>query len=173
MSKKKNKPWVMIDLETYSELPTAAIASIGAVKFDPHTKTMMDEFYVTIDPKSCKEYGLHFSKNTLDWWKTQPYEVRKTLRENNIHIDSALNQFTEWLGEFDKICCWNMFDIPILIYSYHVIGSKEPWKFYKTLECRTIADVYGERINRDEANHHNALEDAKGQATFIMNLLNP
>ena len=163
----------MVDLETYSELPTAAIASIGAVKFDPTTRTILDEFYCTIDPISCKGYGLHFSKNTLDWWKTQPVEVRKTLRENNIDLETALLSLTEWMSEFDKICCWNMFDVPILIYSYHIIGSKEPWKFYNTLECRTIADVYGKKIVRDSSKHHNALEDAREQAKFIIDLINP
>lgn len=169
----KKKSWIMIDLETYSELPIAAIASIGAVKFNPLNRTIDDEFYVTIDPKSCKDYGLHFSKKTLDWWKTQPYEVRKTLRENNIPIDSALRQLSDWMDTFERVCCWNMFDIPILQYAYYAVGSKEPWNYFKSLECRTIADMYGQNIVRDSSNHHNALHDAKEQATFIMNLLNP
>lgn len=165
---------IMVDIESYSELPIAAIASIGAVKFDLINRTILDEFYVTIDPKSSKSYNLHFSKKTLDWWRAQPYDVRAALRENNISLDMALNNFTEWVGkEFDKICCQGMFDIPILQYSYYVIGSKEPWNYYDTIDCRTIAELYGQRIDRTSGNHHNALDDAKNQAKFLINLLNP
>jgi exodeoxyribonuclease VIII len=168
-----NKDWIMVDLETYSELPTAAIASIGAVKFNPVNRTLSEEFYMTVSPSSCKGYGLHFSASTLQWWKTQPYEARKTLTENNVNLYDALTQFTDWLGSFERICCWNMFDIPVLAYSYYAVGKKEPWNYYKTLECRTIADVYGEKIKRDASTHHNALEDAKTQAKFIIDVLNP
>jgi DNA polymerase III epsilon subunit-like protein len=47
----------MIDLETYSTRPTAAIASIGAVKWEGDK--IVDTFYCTIDPATCKAAGLH------------------------------------------------------------------------------------------------------------------
>jgi DNA polymerase III epsilon subunit-like protein len=47
----------------------AAIASIGAVKFEDDQ--IVDTFYCTIDPATCKAAGLHFDKETLLWWSKQ------------------------------------------------------------------------------------------------------
>lgn len=169
-----SKTWdVMVDIESYSEQPCAAIASIGAVKFNILTRELGDTFYINIDPKSSKEYGLHFSKSTLAWWKTQSLEARQALVNNAVPLPVAMADFSDWLGTFGKIGCWNMFDIPILQWAYHQVGSKEPWKYYHTIECRTIADMLGKRIDRSVGTHHNALDDAINQAKFMIEILNP
>lgn len=165
---------IMVDLETWSELPTAAIASIGAVKFDVATREISsDTFYCTISPDSAKDHGLHFSKKTIDWWRNQKPEAFKTLRENNILLPDALNSFREWCGTFGDICCWGMFDIPILQYAYSRIGQKEFWNFYDTIECRSIAKMANFRIDRSEGIHHNSLQDAINQAKCFIELINP
>ena len=171
--KKNNLYDIMVDIESWSNLPTAAIASIGAVKFNIKTREICDPFYITVSPKSAKEHGLHFSKETLDWWRTQHPDAFKALRENNVSLPEALTAFREWAGEFGDICCWGMYDIPVLQYAYNRIGEKEFWNFYDTLECRSLAKIANFRIDRSEGVHHNSLQDAKTQAKYLIELLNP
>lgn len=165
--------FTMVDLETYSRIPTAAIASIGAVKFDPLSRKLLDEFYCTIDPMTCKEHDLHFHKDTLKWWKNRPMEVRQALRENNIPLVDALTQFAKWYRPTTKVLCWRMFDIPVLDHAYYKIGMDSPWNYWDTIECSSIATFLDEKIDRSSSTHHNALEDAKIQAKFMINLFNP
>jgi hypothetical protein len=42
---------VMFDLETMGMAPNGAIASIGAVRFDPYGDEISDPFYVVVDLK--------------------------------------------------------------------------------------------------------------------------
>ena len=84
----------MIDLETYSTRSNASIASIGAVKFEG--AEIIDTFYCTIDPATCKAAGLHFDKETLHWWTQQSKEARDALLKDNISLTAALNSFSEW-----------------------------------------------------------------------------
>lgn len=160
----------MIDIETYSDLPTAAIATMGIVRFDMKTNTLHEKFYVTIDPATCKEAGLHFSKKTLDWWKTQPNEVRKALRENNIPLKDALEQMLEFLEPKSTICCWGCFDISIIAYALHQVGLEPNWNYWDVIECRSIAKLFGKDITRDKKMKHNALQDAIDQSLYIFEL---
>ena len=104
---------VMVDLETYDNVCTAAIASIGAVKFNLETRTLSDRFYVTVSPASCKAAGLTFSEDTINWWKQQSPEAQKALRINNIELTDALTQFNQFYagscyaaGGFQKRAAW-------------------------------------------------------------------
>ncbi|NDD98181.1 MAG: 3'-5' exoribonuclease, partial [Actinobacteria bacterium] len=60
---------VMIDIETLSTQYNAAILSIGAVKWEE--SEIVDTFYINVDPKSCKELGLHVEHKTVEWWMKQ------------------------------------------------------------------------------------------------------
>jgi len=73
---------IMVDLETMSTRSHAAICSIGAVKFEG--KEILDTFYCTVDIKSCKDAGMHISKDTVKWWSEQNKEALRELTRNNI-----------------------------------------------------------------------------------------
>lgn len=169
-----NNPDAMLDLETYSDHSDAAIASIGAVHFDISTRSVFDEFYVVVDAKSCKDAGLHFSRETLDWWKAQSKEARDAIRLNAIPLSDALDKFEEWVKGSGSVCCWQMFDVPILSNAYKKLGRKVPWKYWDTTDCHSIAKLLGKArdIDRTKGVHHNALDDAKVQAKFIIDILN-
>lgn len=49
---------IMLDIETMGNQSYSSILSIGAVKFDLNTGETGDEFYTTIDLKSCLDLGL-------------------------------------------------------------------------------------------------------------------
>lgn len=168
------RPDCMVDIESYSHLGYAAIASIGAVKYDIVNRTLGDTFYVTISPASCKEIGLHFAKETLDWWAQQSKEAVAAIRKDNIHIRDALTQFADWIGnDVDQMCCWGFLDLSALDTAFYLCGMETPWKYWDAMEMRSISKFLGGKIDRSSGTHHNALNDAIVQAKFIIELLNP
>lgn len=70
---------LMIDLETMDNKPTSAIASIGAVFFDPETGEMGEQFYQRVSLGSCVGHGLTMGSETVLWWMRQDAEARSEL----------------------------------------------------------------------------------------------
>jgi len=160
----------MLDLETVDTAPTSAIVSIGAVYFCPETKKLGREFYQPVNVNSCYKLGLTKSEKTLDWWQTQSVEARRVFIDNDrVNLGYALNEFSVFT---DKGCyVWGngaAFDNAILANAYNVLGLATPWKFYNDRCYRTIRTLLPESMDRIGI-HHNALDDAKTQATHLMN----
>ena len=113
---------VMVDLETMSTKSNAAICSIGAVKFEG--KEILDTFYCTINLKTCKDAGMHVSKDTVKWWSEQNKEALRELTRNNIPLNQALDDFEEWFGP-KSLPVWGngaVFDNTILSNAYFITG---------------------------------------------------
>lgn len=168
---------IMIDLETYDTLPTAAIASIGACKFS-WDGTILDKFYVNVDPRDCKKYGLTASKDTLEWWANQAKPIRDAIMVDQQPLAEALTQFSNWVGsnKHDWWCNGMNFDFPILEYAYKKIGADRPWHYRNLNDYRTIMNLFGvrndllrEKLEADT--YHNALGDAIWQAKTLVNLI--
>ena len=160
---------MMVDIETFSQRVNAAPASIGAVIFDTEKLEIVDRFYVNIDIKSSKEYGLHISRDTLDWWAKRPKEVFQSLLKDPQSLPDALDMCSEFFRKSGNIV-WahgGNFDFPILANAYTVCGKKEPWKFWNAFCSRTICSKFGIEIERS-SDHHNALADAEAQAKAMM-----
>lgn len=166
-----NNKMVMIDLETLSTKHNACIGSIGAVKFDDDK--IISSFKVNIDAKSCKDVGLHISKDTVNWWGTQSKEARDAWMTDPRSIHDALALFEEWYGT-RSMWTWGYganFDIVIMESAFEAIGGKEPWKYTDVCCLRTITNITGQRISRTEGTHHDALVDARNQAIFLQKFL--
>lgn len=171
--------FVMVDLETLSKNYNATIVSIGAVKFT-FDKGIIDEFKVNIDPKSCREYGLHVDPDTIDWWKQQSKEAIKSWTENPTDLDSAITQFVEWWGTRKDLifCCNGMsFDAPILYSAFKALGRANdiPWHYRNEFDLRTIYKLFGVSTNHFKGKDstivfHDALEDCKFQTHNLMKL---
>jgi len=58
----------MIDLETMDNRPTAAIASIGAVWFEPSGSWIGRTFNMHVDLVDCQRHGLTIGADTVLWW---------------------------------------------------------------------------------------------------------
>lgn len=173
-------PNVMIDLETVSLDKTAAIVSIGAVMFDPTTKQLGPEFYQNVELSSCVEFGLHVSQATIDWWaKPENREARDKLTTDAVPLDVAIDRFIEWCGNGvladPEIIPWSNgapFDIVILEHAIDTVGRTVPWKFYNESCYRTLKRLFPEIKVARISLKHDALEDAKHQATHCMEILN-
>ena len=170
---------VMIDLETMSTEPTAAILSIGAVTFDIEIRAITGRFYQNISLSSCILLGLHKSQSTLDWWaKDENKAARDALTKDAVDIREGLRRFIDWCEgpNKDEVIPWSngaVFDIPIIKHAMHACYLKEPWKFYNESCYRTLKRLYPQIIppSRAGLTKHNALDDSIFQATHLMNIL--
>ena len=170
---------VMIDLETLGTAPGSVVLSIGAVEFDPELGTLGREFYTTINQGSSLGAGLKIDSSTVAWWKTQSIEAQKVLyatcEENGPQIMPALMDFGLFLsGCGPNVRVWGNgsdFDQPILTAAYRAVGLEAPWKFWNNRCYRTLKSLFPETPMLRTGTHHNALDDAKSQATHALILL--
>ena len=70
----------MIDIETMDNRPTAAIASIGAVWFEPSGSWIGRTFHMHVDLVDCQRHGLTIGADTVVWWLGQSEDAIATLR---------------------------------------------------------------------------------------------
>lgn len=164
----------MFDLETFSTLPTASIASIGACVFNS-VEGIKETFYTNVSISDCKKHGLHISEDTVQWWKTQNKEVLRELMDNPRPLKESLESFFEFYkkSKCKLVYCWGAsFDDPIIRNAASKFNMKEPW-FYSNVRCaRTLASEFGMKILRDESSHHNSLSDSIDQAKCMIELYN-
>jgi hypothetical protein len=175
----------MIDLETMSTKPNAAILSIGAVIMDLESLTLHETFYVNVELSSCVEAGLDCSEATRDWWALpENREARDQLSKSAVPLRTALESLANWLVarksnehyEWDvkSIRPWSngaSFDIVILESAYASQGWQAPWKFYNHMCYRTMKNLYPEVAKPlHHGTKHNALDDAITQARHLLNI---
>ena len=69
----------MLDIETLSTLPNSVILTFGAVKFDPFGSDVDTDkgLYYRIDVDEQLQLNRHVYQGTVDWWGTQPEDVRE------------------------------------------------------------------------------------------------
>lgn len=162
---------VMIDLETLSTQYNATILSIGAVKFQD--QSILDTFYVNIDPASCKQAGLHVERKTIEWWSKQNAEARKAIMKDQRSLTDALKAFRIWYGN-QSLPTWGngaAFDLVIMTSAFRSIDTEPPWKPWEERCYRTINAIV--KIPQDErqGTYHNALDDALHQTRHLMKIL--
>lgn len=147
---------VMLDLETLSVRPHAAVIIIGAIKFNRRETWKVniteeelykkDVFYRRISIDSCKKLKLHIDDNTVKWWEEQESSVRFEALEHKdrVTINKALQDFKDWFGNNTKVRIWGNgsgFDCSILGECFTRCNIQKPWKFWMERDLRTIMDV--------------------------------
>jgi DNA polymerase III epsilon subunit-like protein len=163
---------VMIDIETMGTAKNAAIISIGAVLFN--RESVFDELYVNIDLQSCMDAGLKLDASTIMWWLGQSNEARESLKAQRFTITRALGDLTDFLNRHvtaSKVLAWGNgadFDISILDSAYKAVGQDAPWKYYNIRCFRTVKNIFGPVQIGEIGVAHNALDDAKWQAKYLM-----
>lgn len=159
----------MIDLETMDTASTAAIVSIGAVKFDKDG--ISDEFYTVIDLADCVQHGLTMSPSTVQWWINQPNKSDTFDGNKSELLPSSLLKFSGWIPDNARV--WgngSEFDNVILRNAYNACSLPVPWKYYNNCCYRTLKNL-AQHIKLDRRGvHHNALDDAKSQAIHLIEI---
>lgn len=166
---------IMIDIETLGVRPGCAILSIGACEFGP--KGIGNEFYVSISPNSCTEWGLTIEPFTVLWWMDQSQDARDFITKGkHVELDQALDQLRaafNWKSK--KVWCNGAtFDFPILTAAHNAIGKSVPWEFWNCHDYRTIKNIVGRDVHEackvEPSVAHNALADAVAQAQTLINM---
>lgn len=171
-------PHIMVDLETLSSSPTAAIIQIGAVVFN--IKELGPVFKVTIDLQSAMANG-EVSASTLRWWMSQSDKARESVMNGDPSLFDALTSFRRWVlyqagisshsygdeakNEF-KFWAHATFDFPILESASRSSNVALPYHHRQCRDLRTLEEFYGNRIEWPSRAgvHHDALDDAIYQA---------
>lgn len=171
----------MIDLETMSTTPNAAIIAIGAVFFDPHKNCIGGKFYRIINLKDAAKYG-EIDAKTVIWWMQQSDEARSIFQcwQRQLPLSTVLAQLNQFIYEHnrEKINLWgngSSFDCAILDHAYRQTGTQQPhWDYWNHRDVRTLVDI-GRHIKHVDpkktikrgGTHHNALDDAVFQAKYV------
>ncbi|MEM1202684.1 MAG: 3'-5' exoribonuclease, partial [Acidobacteriota bacterium] len=108
---------IMIDLETLSTGPTAAVVQIAAVRFDESGAIASDlEAYVEnarfeagIKISDALQFG-NVDGATLSWWLEQSDFARADLVRGRDSLKTALMLFEDWLPEQFELWCHATFD---------------------------------------------------------------
>jgi len=189
MVRSKDRPDMMLDLETMGTGNDAAIIAIGAVMFDPEAfrengdwmQCITGEFYVNVDLESSIRHGGKVTGATVEWWMDQSQEARDKLKAAKLDVDEALASFSSWVSLFgDPATVWGngaTFDNVVLRSAYDRMDSDQselkcPWNFradrcYRTLRNlapNLVTDIPGLVT-------HYALDDAKYQAVVASRIL--
>lgn len=164
---------VMVDLETMGTGSSAAIVSIGAVKFSAEGGVEPDTFYRVVHLSSSLDAGMSLDGSTVMWWLSQAQDARSALQAANTSLADALMQFKGWCPQDAQV--WGngaTFDNVILANAFKLCGINQPWKFYNDRCFRTLKNLYP-GIMPDEriGTAHNALDDAQYQAQHAVKIL--
>lgn len=177
---------VMLDLETLSIQPDAAIISIGAVKFDPcgdigrlgdPSNTKYKPFYANIDFHSVvSEHGFRADGATVRWWMSDQVSqaARDSLFKDPMPLEVVLSNFWEWYGP-ESVPTWGNganFDNTILRTAFEKLGATCPFKFYHDRCFRTVKALFPSVEYVKPVLAHHALSDAEAQAIHLQKLFN-
>lgn len=181
---------VMLDLETMSSESHAAIASLGALYFDPFSGKTGDEVYMRVDLDRQTNIR-HFDGDTVLWWLKQPKEAQEgiTTRGELLTPSMACDAFaTFYRRGGTRLWAHGGLDHRVLGSFYNEFSlepsksryGKAPWHRRQGRDIRTLNDIasmFGyptgaevgsiERGVRLDLTPHDALADAKRQVVYV------
>lgn len=132
------QPHVMLDLETMSTAPNAAIVQIGAAQFHLDGDGIFVSFERTVALQSSLLAGGSIDPKTVNWWR-EPGRPRHAIEHNAVSLGDALAHFIDWLP-VDAII-WShgaAFDVPVLESAYRSMGQTPPWSHRNVRDTRTL-----------------------------------
>lgn len=167
---------VMVDLETMSTEPDAAIISIGAVKFWMNVEqdefTLDQLFHVKVDLVSCQHAGLRIDAGTVKWWLSQDKEAQVALLDAAAPLGTALLEFSRFVPQGALIFGNGAtFDNVILRNAYKASSMTYPVSYRQDVCYRTLSRMSDVILPKFEGTKHNALDDAKMQTKHLMAIL--
>jgi hypothetical protein len=177
MNSQKN---IMLDLETLSTRPNAAIIVIAAIQFHDDVQyeeelseeklQSLNTFYRRIDLSSLSGDKYHVDEKTVSWWETQEKSIAHEAlhQEPRMQIKNALQDFANWVGnDKNTVKIWgngSSFDVTILGEAFELEHLEVCWKFWNVRDLRTIMDFGKVRMNDlPQFKKHHALWDCYRQ----------
>lgn len=175
-------PHIMLDIETLDTTTTAVVLSIGAVVFDPFSRTTGEEFYMECtDLTEQQRLGRTISADTVKWWMKQSPEARELLTadprpESAAVTRDVLTEFKRFVhrngdtkaeiwgngADFDNIVLGSLFDTFMV---------RRPWSYNKNRCYRTMRKMLAPDLPVKRSGvYHNALDDAITQALHLQEI---
>ena len=167
-------------------VPSAAIAAIGAVQCDLTTGEIGSTFYRVINLRGQQELGMTVNPETIYWWLEQSDGARHALlAEGKILLTDMCDKFNKWLESLgpstEHMRMWGngaSFDNAIVRYAYRQCNKELPIKFWNDRDMRTVVGFYPRQMQETwrrstlrKGDHHNALDDAKYQVRYCSDIL--
>jgi exodeoxyribonuclease VIII len=164
----------MVDIETLSSSPRAAVIAIGACVFTLEQE-IGSTYEALIHPERAMDVG-ESSPDTMDWWKRQDIDVRRKMFSGTKLPGTVAAEFAAWVREQRVKEVWAnapTFDCTILRHLFVQTIVPCPWGFR---DERCVRTVFAEAKERgfnyskgySETNAHDALADARNQARAVI-----
>lgn len=165
----------MIDIETTGVKPGCKVLSIAVVPLFENYKNI---FYEKIAANKYPVSDFHSNNQTMEWWQKQDVVVRTTAF-SGIHspvevITKLSEYFASFTGDAGAIRVWGngaSFDVPILEYIYDYYQLPYPWSYRASMCYRTAKELFSWIPFTKPTIAHDALEDARAQATHLEMIL--
>lgn len=171
----------MIDIETMGNKQDAAILSIGACVFSPGIGVGVDgQFLENCTLRSNIDLGRVMTPSTVEWWLDQSEAARKALKDPPpVNLAVALNGLRSFIDKNRPDHVWangTTFDLAILRHAYEVTLKQDaPWHYRQECCMRSVRAIselvgldYSELYRNRDGVAHSALDDANGQAKFVV-----
>lgn len=164
---------LMIDLETLSTSPRAALLQAGWCIFDPAGAAIIEappNHNVNID--SCLRLGGEVSDGTIRWWMTQSPQALASMAKPGIGVSQMILALVEDYRRHNCKGIWSngsCFDIVIIQHYMTQLGIETPWKFWDIMDTRTawaMAAAFGWCRTKGVV-AHTAREDAIAQVIEV------
>jgi len=156
---------VMFDIETLGVSSGCAVLQIGAVQFDEGFN-ILKTIRLNINPKDSAKEGFFADQGTIEWWKNQSEEARKSVSVDSKPILSALKEFSDWIPKGAIGWCHNNFDAPILEFAFKKMRVMLPFAYTNICDLRTMQKLANldtksaQKIIQRIGTHHDALDDS-------------
>jgi hypothetical protein len=166
---------VMIDLETLHTSPSAAILTIGIVKFDPKHLSSADQLranalLIKLDVDEQFALGRAYSEDTVAWWGNQPQEIQDAaFSGDRTPLAEGIDKFHKLVWNSDRYWSQGSFDYVILEDLYRTMQRTPPWAYWQCRDSRTMFDFIDGKLDR--TGHHDAMEDSIQQALAVQRAL--
>lgn len=172
--------WAVIDEESLSTEPNAALYSIGATMIKD--LDIIDRFYVNIDPQSCLDVGLHQSQSTMEWWAKQRKAAQDVLLSDRVPLRQALQMWSDWIAKHGGKSVRLMGNGPRadnqwLDSAYKACGMENPTPYRNDIDHRTLNWIGGAwlGLSKDDVKFkgvkHHAGDDAEHEAQHAIMVL--
>lgn len=176
---------VFLDLETLGIRYDAPVLVIAAYAVDAAGSKVAEGCW-RIDPVNARLYG-EADPATVKWWSERSDEAKHEAFEAGprVKVPEALQGLTNFIKALstaygDQVFVWGnapTLDCTVLRYAYAAAEMPVPWAYWQERDVRTVAWV-GEAIGYDakgalkfEGHRHIALDDARHQARYTMQIL--
>lgn len=167
---------IMVDIETASVEPDAAILQLSAADF-----SCMHRFDVGISVDNNHAWKRKFDPETLAWWDKQDRTLRNKVFSGTEALEEALYLFRGYVNivTYDLTAPYELwsngsdFDLVILKNAYMQIKGEYPFDFRSHRCFRTLKAMAPDEYNdmQFQGTKHDALSDAIHQAKLASRYL--